>query len=126
MSYSRWSTNDFQCDVYVYANVNGCWTIHVAGNRIVYKAPLPDPVPFDRDHSVEWFDRYRQVMAMVDNAERAPIDLPHAGDSFDEPTPGACADRLAELKKLGYNMPDDVIPALRQEQEELDGHQARN
>lgn len=35
MSYCRWSCLDFKSDVYVYANINGAWTIHVAGNRVL-------------------------------------------------------------------------------------------
>jgi hypothetical protein len=40
MSYCRWSSNDFQCDVYVYEDVAGGWTTHVACNRVVYSEPL--------------------------------------------------------------------------------------
>lgn len=29
MSYCRWSSDNFKCDVYVYADVSGGWTTHV-------------------------------------------------------------------------------------------------
>lgn len=39
MSYCRWSCDDFECDLYCYSDVSGGWTIHVAANRHVGKAP---------------------------------------------------------------------------------------
>lgn len=55
MSYCRFSTDDYQCDVYVYEDVGGWWSTHVAGNRPVYAEPLPDPVPF-RGNTEAWHD----------------------------------------------------------------------
>ncbi|NII53536.1 hypothetical protein [Luteibacter sp. SG786] len=118
MSYCRWSTDDFQCDLYVYESVGGFWSTNVAGNRIVYKEPLPAPVPYTAERFREWLERDERVFQMIDEADRIDIDLPHAGESFEDPTPGACADRLEYLKGLGYRFPDDVIEALREEQEE--------
>jgi hypothetical protein len=116
MSYCRWSSNDFQCDVYVYESVNDTWTIHVAGNRIVYTDRLPDPVPFDQDHLEEWSARYRKVMHMVELAERVPIGLPHDGETFECETPGEAADTLQKLLDLGYWVPTEVIKELREEE----------
>lgn len=118
MSYCRWSTDDFQCDLYVYESVGGFWSTNVAGNRIVYKEPLPAPVPFSADRLGEWRERHERVAQMIGEADRVYIELPHAGESFEDPTPGACADRLEYLKGLGYKFPDDVIDALREEQRE--------
>ena len=37
MSYCRWSSDDFQCDVYVYESVAGGFVTHVAANRVVFR-----------------------------------------------------------------------------------------
>lgn len=33
MSYCRWSSDNFECDLYCYSDVNGGYTTHVAGRR---------------------------------------------------------------------------------------------
>lgn len=121
MSYCRWSTDDFQCDLYVYESVGGFWSTNVAANRIVYKGPLPESVPFSVDRLREWHERHERVHQMIEEADRVDIDLPHAGESFQDSTPGECAARLVYLKGLGYRFPDDVIDALREEQQEAGG-----
>jgi hypothetical protein len=124
MSYCRWSSDDFQCDVYVYEDVRGGWTTHVAGNRVRYAEPLPAPVAFPPpghtdDEFLAWYKRHQAVLDMVGQAERLPIGLPHDGKTFNDPTPGECADRLAALAALGYRVPVDVIDCLRAEQDDV-------
>ena len=41
MSYCRFSSMNWRCDVYVYADYSGGWTTHVAGRRKVLP-PVPD------------------------------------------------------------------------------------
>ena len=114
MSYCRWSSMGFMCDVYVYENVAGCWTTHVAGNRITKPAPELDT------SSVELFriTRARQAEHLA-TAKRAPIGLPHDGETFHDETPGDCAKRLRELMALGYIVPQYAIDALEAEQAEM-------
>ena len=42
MSYCRFSSEDFSCDVYVYDDAMGGTTVHVAGNRYVGDVPKAD------------------------------------------------------------------------------------
>lgn len=101
MSYCRWSSDNFQCDVYVYEDCAGGWTTHVAGRR---KNPDFDPTA---DTSIEeWGDGYTDIA------------LPFANESFNDPTPGECADRLESLRALGFNVPQYAINALREEAKE--------
>lgn len=125
MSYCRWSTDDFACDLYIYESVYDCWTIHVAGGRHV--GPLP-PVPSlkelcDRAVTGEEYAAASKVRrAWMDKHGTVPIDLPHAGETFDLATPGECADKVEELAALGYCVPDYVVPTLREEQAALSAH----
>lgn len=114
MSWCRWSTDDYQCDVYVYESTSGFET-HVAGRHPVFTEPLPEPVPFTVDTIPQWMERNRLVMDLLDRTEHVDIDLPGAGESFVDDTPGECADRLAGLKELGFWVPQRVIDALRAE-----------
>lgn len=115
MSYCRWSSDDFQCDVYVYEHFMGMFVTHVAANRVIYKEPLPDLVPFEVEFVQEYLERHNKVMAMVDAADRVPIGLPHDGQEFDDEDAATCADRLEYLKQLGYVVPQYAIDALREE-----------
>ncbi|MEV6897481.1 hypothetical protein [Amycolatopsis sp. NPDC051372] len=118
MSYCRWSTDDFQCDLYIYEDARGGWTIHVAGNRVAYTQPLPEPIELTDTNFDEWWARHKLVGEMVDRADRVPIELPHAGEAFNELTAGAAADRVRELRNLGYHCPDRVEQSLREEAQE--------
>lgn len=115
MSYCRWSSDDFQCDVYVYESVYGVFVTHVATNRVVFKEKLPALVPFEPEYVDQFLARHNQVMAMVDAADRVQINLPHDGQNFSDPDAAACADRLEYLQLLGYNVPQYAIDALREE-----------
>ena len=119
MSYCRWSSDDYQCDVYVYPDSRGGWTTHVAGRRVIFGAPLPEPAPlphpFTDAQFDAWADRHRKVQDMLDMAERVDIGLPHDGETFNDPTPGDCAERLQSLRNAGYNVPQYAVDALLEE-----------
>lgn len=113
MSYCRWSSDNWKSDVYVYEHVSGVWVTHVAGNRVVGDVPrVPRPT---RENKDEWLAAHRVQMEFLETAARTDIDLPYAGESFDDGTPGECADRLEALRTLGYNVPQYAIDVLRDE-----------
>lgn len=111
MSYCRWSTDDFQCDLYVYADVDGGWSIHVAKTRPVYKEPLPPALPLTPENVMALYDRHRRVSELLKEADHVPIGLPHDGWSFD-----GCRDAtvatLKKLRDLGYRFPLKIIDEI--------------
>lgn len=112
MSYCRWSTDDFQCDLYCYESDEGFIT-HVAGQRIKYKTPLPPPV--DESDFNALLKRHETVLGMLDNAERAPIGLPYDSKTFCDHDLPSFLERVKMLKKIGYNVPDYLIPMIIKE-----------
>jgi hypothetical protein len=153
MSYCRWSSDFFECDVYVYANVSGAWTTHVAGRRLKHRVPdelkAAHPLHGDPDYVRKYMDSYRAVecwrhslpcdehtvkYAQPDGTTkpgiwRTPkaseyVDLreigQEAGQSYDDASPGECADRLEQLKAKGFNVPQYAIDGLREDQREID------
>lgn len=122
MSYCRFSSDDFQSDVYVYEDVSGGFTTHVASKRRVFKGPLPPRLPLPEKTDRQWAECYlareREVMRMVGEADLVDIGLPYDGQTFNDPTPGAAADRLEMLRKAGYNVPQSAIDMLREESQE--------
>lgn len=124
MSYCRWSSEDWSSDVYVYEHVYGGWTTHVARSRHVFNEPLPPTVDLPENFRElpnceelldVWVDRYNKVMGLVDKASMQEIDLPHAGETFSDLIPQACADRLLMLRSLGYHVPQSAIDRLQEE-----------
>lgn len=125
MSYCRWSSMDFGCDLYVYANVSGYWTIHVAGGRRKGEVPHLDYGLLDGDgdeglDNQKFMDQYRTQMEALRDMPVVPISLPHAGETFDLATPGDCAAKMLELVALGYRCPEEAVAELIAEQREMD------
>jgi hypothetical protein len=130
MSYCRWSSDAYGCDVYVYEDVSGGYTCHVAGRRIINRHEAPDcpsilDFPRDKDgkiddESLSMFMRSHTAYMewLREKAIREPIGLEHDGKSFNVETPGMMAAHLYELKELGYAVPDYVIQALWEEENE--------
>lgn len=123
MSYCRWSSDNWRSAVYVYESDRGFET-HVACNKVLGEIPQePSLADLDRastpEQLREWSDQYNAVMGFLETAERAPIGLPHDGESFNDPTPAACADRLEALRALGYHVPQYAIDELRAEESDV-------
>ena len=123
MSYCRWSSDDFQCDVYVYESTGDFWSTNVAGRRRIIPPDVLASLPVDNDDDAgSWFARIQALNQWMDANEQAWTDLSHlpsAGESFRDDTPGECADRLEALRVEGFNVPQYAIDALREEQAEL-------
>ena len=124
MSYCRWSSDDFQSDVYVYESDTGFIT-HVAGLRAVPVEPMPPDVVFPIKGSIPdaereaaimaWVERQRIVGEIHGRAPLVPIGLPHDGETFSDPTRRAVIRRLRALRALGYYVPDHAIALLEVE-----------
>lgn len=130
MSYCRWSSDNGYCDVYVYEDVHGGWTTHVASAR--YPEGRPQgymevffsfmdaggdaeaahvPALEARAAQEEW-DEANPVIA---------IESPKAGESFSHSSPGECADNLEQLRCEGFQVPQYAIDSLREEHCEFCG-----
>lgn len=128
MSYCRWSSDDYQCDVYVWADVAGTWRTEVAGRRRIFTVPMPPEVtlPVGEAQSPErhaWAEATAERMVTVsrlvdDESLFAWLELPdpEGGHSYEHDTPGECADNLVRLRAAGYNVPQYAIDSLLEEQ----------
>ncbi len=123
MSYCRFSTDDFQCDLYIYECVTGQWMIHVAGRKVVYKESLPESVKLDaasEESWKAWLERKKKVDEIRERSELVAIGLPYDGQTIAVDSPGECADAVEMLLALGYRAPKGIVGELRDEQKELD------
>lgn len=124
MSYCRWSSDGFRCDLYCYEDVSGGWTTHVAGNKVVGDIPEELPMPYltkDGGDGVEtpewtaWSVRQRQIHDYLGKAERVPIGFPHDGETFNDTTLADFHARLLMLRRAGYRFPDSVLAEVNEE-----------
>jgi hypothetical protein len=114
MSYCRWSSDNWKCDVYVYEAADG-YTIHVAGNRIIGDVP-----EIAWDQGVDRLgETARAAQAYLNSCSREPIGLPYDGQTFVLPDPTECAAKLRDLRDLGYHVPDYAIAELEAEAAEI-------
>ncbi len=117
MSYCRWSSDDWSCDVYVYESVGDFWSINVARHR--YVGDMPEADKYWSDGKLEkFFVAHQQQMDFLETAEMVAIGLSHDGESFEVDSPQEAADILTMLSEEGYNVPQYAIDALRKEAEE--------
>ena len=117
MSYCRWSSDNFNCDLYCYEDASGGWTTHVAGNRTVEEAPrLSDVLPLTTEEGIAAWVAARKVQSdWLMTAERRPIGLPHDGKTFNDPTLEDFRARIVGLIAEGYRVPDYVLTRIDEE-----------
>lgn len=119
MAFCRFSTSAYQCDVYVYEDVQGDFITHVAANRVIWKVdpPRADEKASAMDHIRA---HYKATEMLRDHANfvRVPIDHPCAGKSFRDETAQECAETLEYLVTEGFVVPEYVITQLKNYHEE--------
>lgn len=116
MSYCRWSSDNYQCDLYCYESSLGYQT-HVGSYRVVGDVPvLPE---WGRLPEPEWVAQMVQKCAAqhayLDIASRVPIGLPYDGESFSDTDLEGFLERLLDLRALGYRFPEYVLDVVREE-----------
>jgi len=127
VSYCRWSSDDFQCDLYVYEDVRGGVTIHVARSRYVFTKPLPPPIdpPAENRTGAQlaiWIkatiERHVIVTAMLRQARLEPLGLPNDGESFHGLSYRDAADKVRDLIQMGYKCDPTVADILERDFED--------
>lgn len=113
MSYCRFSSNDWSCDLYCYEDVSGGFTTHVASNRIV--GEIPKVPPWNSVPVEEWFEAHRKQMDFVGNAKRENIGLPFDGAQFNDPDLKSLLKRVLGLRSCGYVVPRCAIDMIQGE-----------
>lgn len=112
MSYCRFSSMDFTCDIYAYESNEG-YVIHVAANRVVGDIPKTPNIfttPIE-----EYQKLYKAQLDFLETAEREYIDHPAAQQTFVLDTLEAFGDKLLELKKEGFIFPEHVFVQIENE-----------
>ncbi len=114
MSFCRWSSDDFDCDLYIYEGTSG-YDVHVAGSRHQFDRDVlgPPVVPADGD---AWIARHLALRVALESAPLVPIGLSRDGESYTLDTADEAADLVEDLIAEGYHVPGGVVEALREEE----------
>lgn len=118
MSYCRWSSMNFKCDLYCYEHCDGTWTTHIASNKVV--TPIFPDAPWvllkggliGRYLFVWW---HRLHMWTVGIGKRAAIGLKFDGETFKDDSLEGFRDTLLLLRREGYRFPDYVLEIVDEE-----------
>lgn len=116
MSYCRWSSDGFRCDLYCYEDVNGGFTTHVASSRYPEGGPEAPSMQdiIDGDGSA-YAAKRAAWSAWRDGVDMVPIGLPFDGSSFNDPDLSSFLARIEGLKSAGYRVPDYVAESIREQ-----------
>ena len=116
MSYCRWSSDNWNCDLYCYADCSGGFTTWIAEMRHknVPKLPAFGSVPDN-----EYWKLHDEQMYFLDTAELKPIGLKYDGERFNDPDLVSFLNRVLHLRKVGYNVPEYVIDRIKKEMGDL-------
>ncbi len=113
MSYCRWSSDNWKCDLYCYECADGVFVTHVASLKIegdIPEEPNILDVPLGK-----WQKAHDEQMDFLDNAKMVAIGLEYDGENFNDSNLKSFLRRLYHLKETGYNFPDRVINMVKEE-----------
>lgn len=119
MSFCRWSSDGFQCDVYAYAAEWG-YLVHVAGKRRPRRVTDPmDGVtsahdPKFQEKVLENLKKQRQELNDPTN-QPVPINGPCDGQTFGCDSPEELLHTLQRLVEDGYFVPESTFLAVAEE-----------
>lgn len=116
MSYCRWSSDDFRCDLYCY-ETNASFVIEVKTHRLAGDLPRIGDYPLNADQETitRWVRAEEEQSRIRETLERLPIGLPHDGASIWVKTLGEFRQTLRLLRSEGYNFPDYVLEEVERE-----------
>jgi len=106
MSYCRWSSDNWRCDLYCYEDVNGGITTHVACKSVSID---------------EWTKAHKKQMEFLHTAKSEKIGLSYDGETFNDPDYESFLKRLLHLREVGYNFPDWVIEEVEEDIKRQEG-----
>lgn len=113
MSYCRWSSDNYTCDLYVYPTEGNTYLIHVASTQL--ETPVP-PLPSIHEVGADaYVEAYKKQSEFLKHAKHIPITLPYAGESFAVSGLSELKSKLIELRSLGYRFPNHVFERIEEE-----------
>jgi hypothetical protein len=133
MSWCRWSTDNFRCDLYIYDDCAGYVSVMVAGRKTAWTI-IPDPVHTMFCWTWKWYEsRFGRVVYVVwralwaaDRAIAPWRKVPwKAGECLAFTDMNELATWLLEARRNGLRFPDSVWPQLVEAAKDADYNDKR-
>lgn len=121
MSYCRWSSDNFKCDVYAYLSDAG-YMVHIASHKIVGNAPKNDwnlVKKGGKSGIKKWVAIEKKRSKWMSEAERVPIGGPLDGETFTFSNVVDFYEAMLVLCGIGYKFPDYVLVEIEAEMKDL-------
>ena len=117
MTYCRFSSENFGCDLLIYKSEEG-YVIEVAKDRIAGVIPQTNMALLAYRKDKEYFAQVMRQAEFIETAKRIPINLPFDGQKFIEPDYEALGKRLLLLEASGYRCNyRNVFSGIRNDEE---------
>jgi hypothetical protein len=107
MAYCTFESDDYRCDVRAAALLDR-YQIIVGWRRVLGGVPRTEHLDVE-GMEAEYEEACSRQIAFVRSADYEPIDLPHAGETFEFVEFGDFAAKMHELAELGYRIPEAVL-----------------
>jgi len=127
MSYCRWSSMDWECDLYIYDSVGDFVSINVAMRRRKFDDTwprMPKDATIEERVAIwsaqhEWMETHEDSQDWIDLNTIAPE---FSGENYRITDPAEVADLLTRMRAAGLKFPDGIIEQfLEQAKEAGDG-----
>lgn len=109
MSYCRWSDDNWKSDVYVYETNDG-FVVSVAAGRYVGDVPKLPSID-----NPEFFEAYAKQNLLIAEMPIKKIGLEYDGQDFCFKTLEALMEKLLDIQKAGYHVPEFCLETIRAE-----------
>lgn len=114
MSYCRWSSDNYNCDIYAYESCYGGYEIHIASSKYEGEIPKLDYNLLATD-MVEFTKQRKAQLEYLKDCGTKELNLKYAGENLGAETLEEFENLMLELKEIGYDIPDYVFETIKLE-----------
>jgi len=119
MSYCRWSTDNYSCDIYAYESCFDGFEINVASYKYKGCVPKVDYKLIASGDTSKFSEQYAAQLKYLETCGTRSIGLKYDGETFSCDTLEEMKDILIMLVNEGYSLPDYVLNDIDEEIKEL-------
>jgi hypothetical protein len=118
MSYCRWSSDNFNCDLYCFEHCGGWWQTYVASSRQRVWFRMFHWITDKRIHSIRGKYAMRiprfQTWHWPHWLTHKPIRHPLAGAAYEDPTEADMFERIWKLNQQGFKVPQHLLTEINE------------
>lgn len=118
MSYCRWSSDNFNCDVYAYESVYGGIEVNLANRRYKGEIPKVDDsllLSFTTENKELWQAQKKAQSYYLERCGTEPLQLKEKRKDYNVDTLQELYDSFLDLIECGYRIPGYVMENIKNE-----------